>query len=242
MVCENICFYCIQKINKSQPGVCKFEKPQENIDVLSDEYINNYKKTNLHLNIYNCNFCKTDQNKVYKEIMIYVDICTICQKDNVNISLDQCNLIQPPKYADHLSYIYNIIFIKKIDNNKFIYIVEEKNFYLNNQDVHYYLKYYDKSNIIIDHEIKTYNPYFGVYDISINIDEDQIIILSYHEKHEHCTVKLKPNNNDNHCIYLKSKPQSFARCYNEKVKWHEIGEILELKIGNDIKQSKTYYE
>lgn len=266
LIHENICFKCGLNIDSSDFKLDEIIKKDLKYDLKYDLHVSKYYEGLVQSHDVCCNFCKKGNTKIFKKIIEYLDICVKCQS-SLNITLDLCSIKEPPTYNDKLSYKYDIIFIKKINDQKYIYIVEENNFDINNEDIHYYLKYYDNGKIIIDHELQTYNPYAGIYDINIDIindatiDEtvdtdfstkvnteintkvnttDDIIVLSYGEKHDYCVVKLKPDNNG-HNVYLKSKPNSFARCQNEKVKWHEIGEIIEFKVGNNIMKGKSYW-
>lgn len=238
-VYENLCNACYHQIDVTDLTMCKFKKSNADNNDFFDEMMSNFEKINIGTFGTQCNLCKQNKCNVYKMLVKCINACIKCQNE-LNLSIEYCNLRHPPEYDDNLSYKYNIISIKKLNDKKFIYIVEENNFNKNMEDIHYYLKYYNNGNIIVDHEIQTYNPYFGVWNIAIDIDNDNIITLSYHEKHKPCVIKLKPNG-DNHKIYLKSKPGTSYRSYNEKVKWHEIGDIIEFKVGDKIRENKEYF-
>lgn len=98
---------------------------------------------------------------------------------------------------------------------------------------------YDNGNIIIDREMQTYNPYFNIDVLSLDFI-DNVAMISYHEKHCVCSVKIIPNEKK-HNIYLKSKPNTFSRSQNENIKDHDIGEIIEFIKNDVIMENKTYF-
>ena len=212
-----------------------------------------------------CDFCGEDcVGEFYKikniEITNYThfkDMCRQCFKNNPlsetadnlpvyqyedfwkHINKDHIAIIKPPIYAEQKSYDYDIISVKKISDHKYIYVVEEINIYTHVQDVHYYLKFYDNGNIIIDYELDTYNPYFSVDVIYLDYVDD-VVTIKYHEKHCCCCVKVKPDGRT-HSIYLKSKPQTFSRAQNLETKDHNIGEVVEFIKNDKIMENKNYF-
>ena len=81
-----------------------------------------------------------------------------------------------------------------------------------------------------------------IFDIEVYTLDliDDIVMISYHEKHCTCSVKIKQDGK-NHNIYLKSKPDAFSRKQNETTKDHEIGEIIEFVKSCQIMENKTYF-
>lgn len=138
-------------------------------------------------------------------------------------------------------YNYKIIALKKIDNGKYLYVVEEKNNDNFNNDIHYYFKYYENGYIVMDHEIQSYNPYFeiSIYKMELN---DDIVQVEYSEKYKCCTVDIKIDRENKHKVYMKSQPHEFSRDQNESTRNHEIGTIVKfIKAGKEMKML-SYYE
>ena len=138
----------------------KIEKISREAYTYINETIIN-KNTTLNSKI--CELCKKNKTTSMTK---YIDVCIKCQNKET-IPLEYCTRCDAIEYLDELSYEYKFIFIKKISDNEFIYIVEEKNFDMENQDIHYYLKYFLNDKIILDHELQTHNPYAGIYDIDV---------------------------------------------------------------------------
>lgn len=198
---------------------------------LRDNYLNNIK--------YYCNYC----NKICVGLFYQnknKNICATCFK-MVNVPNNRYKIIINEKYNRQLSYKYSVIAIKKVSATKYLYIIEESNYVENFQDIHYYLKLYSNGDIIIDYELQSYNPYFGIHDIELDIDNNDIVTIKYEEKLSKCIVKLKPTFNS-HTVYLKSKPNRFFRAQNNDVKWHEVGDILEFSVDGKIKKNKNYFD
>lgn len=188
---------------------------------------------------YYCDNCKEELiGNFYK--LKYEDVCLMCHQTN------------PENYKNHKrvihslseSYKYEIIYLKKINDTSFVYVVEEQNCDCNNQDIHYYLKYFKNSKIIIDHEVCTYNPYFGIYDITVDVldETNDVFEMFYREKHAKCSVQIKsiPSQIEKgHNVY--SQPSCYTRSGNDLCKDHELGEIIQFKKNEKIMESKRYF-
>jgi hypothetical protein len=187
---------------------------------------------------YICDYC--DKKTVDKVIAINdvkkPDACISCfnhlglQKADIN------NL----RNRDE-TYVYEIIYTLKLAANEWIYVVYEHD---NNNtiDCHYYLKYYKNGWIILDHELQSYNPYYGCEVESVTINND-LVTIRYEEKHCFCEVTLKPETTSEKFTkrLLYSVPGSSSRLMKPETKSHEIGEIIQFIKDEKEMVNKTYW-
>ena len=200
---------------------------------LEKEDLEDYVENTEGITNYSCDVCEEPCVGDFRQYHIkekswtrYNDVCKECTEQNKYDGTDEYRIYKCPKYNQTLSYNYEIISLKQINETDYLYVVEEQNLYSSHQDIHYYLKYYKNGKIILDHELNTYNPYFGCIVKSLQLVDDTIKII-YNEKHCECEVWLIiDENNKSHNIYLKSKPSAYARSQNEDVEYHEIGKIV----------------
>lgn len=197
----------------------------------------------LKINNVACDFCDI-HNSLYDGNFIKVfcnnkmmDACVDCFTKN---NLTQATKKQMIELKDWSLYKYEFVFVAKISESEYIYIVEEKN-KSENIDVHYYLKIVKNKEIILDHEIQTYNPYFGVRDISIENFTEKEITIKYREKASICEVTIKYDVTTSSKNYLYSMPDYFARCNNDNVKDHEIGTITKFIKNGIVITNNTYF-
>lgn len=212
---------------------------------ITEEEMNDFiPNTNSETN-YICNYCGLD---CYSDVYTFYihesttfkkrnHMCEICYNKREDKSIQEDYKESCSVYLSKISYTYKIIALKKLNNNEYIYVVQEENLHEDDQDIHYYLKYYNDGFIYIDHEIQTYNPYFGCKINLIEKIENDIIHIHYHEKHNKCNVYIKFNVDKKHQIWMKSKPNAYMRCQNSSTKEHEIGEII--SFFNNDKPSET---
>lgn len=172
----------------------------------------------------------------------YYAINNMCKKCN-NKNNEFSEFIGHVNHYNNLYYNYDIIAINKISTNEYIYVVKE--YTTGNDgdvDIHYYLKYYKDGKIFLDHELQTYNPYFGCDIIDIQFKKDENIIkVIYSEKHQICEVDLELQYDISHNILLKSKPQSFSRSQNNNTSNHEIGKIIKFIKNGVISENNKYF-
>lgn len=94
----------------------------------------------------------------------------------------------------------------------------------------------------MDHELKTYNPYFGCDIISITINNN-LITIKYEEKYSICEVILRPETDPERFTkrLLYSTPNTFSRLLSSLTKNHEIGEIIHFIRDGKEMTNKTYH-
>lgn len=162
--------------------------------------------------------------------------------EKINELLDSLSLTHDSLKSE--LYNYEIIALLKIDNGEYIYVVEELEDTSDIVDVHYYLKYVSNGNVILDWEIDTYNPYFGVSVSYINYDSvDRIIEIHYSEKHYVCKVKIAiPNGNKKHNNYWICKCNAYSRKQSPEYKDQEIAEVIEFIKNDKIMIGKSYFK
>jgi hypothetical protein len=209
-----------------------------------NDFIPNTNRETNHI----CNYCSFDcYGDVYtfyiRETKTYQErkhMCEICYDNRQDKSIKENYKEECSIYLLKLSYAYKIIALNKINNTEYIYVVQEENLNENDQDIHYYLKYYKDGYIYIDHEIQTYNSYFGCQINTIEKLQDDIIHVNYNEKHNQCDVQIKMNVHQKHQIWMKSKPNTYLRSQNNLSKEHEIGEIIQFMNNNTISKTLSY--
>jgi hypothetical protein len=188
---------------------------------------------------YTCDFCfKICHGDVYRysryKYSNSKDMCKVCKNNGMdnNLNIELYEIDETSKMLN-LSYDYKIIALIKYEDDSYLYVVEESDLDSSYLDIHYYLKYYKNKKILIDYELQTYNPYFGCVITYLEMI-DNVVKVTYVEKHHECKVYITYDENIFHDIYLKSKPKEFARCQNDNVKHHEIGKVLLFKKDDKI--------
>ena len=197
---------------------------------------------------YRCDFCREDcfgdvyrfeenESKNGRIWHTYMkDMCEICHEKDPKPLGENDRLCKCPVYDGDESYKYKITALKKLSETEYLYVIEEANM-SSNQDIHYYLKYFKNNTIILDHELQTYNPYFGCKVTNLQKINENTIQITYYEKHKSCIVDIEYDEKKSHKIFIKSKPKSYARSQNESTRYHEIGKIVKF-----VKDSKEMIE
>ena len=107
------------------------------------------------------------------------------------------------EYDVENSYQYFICILNKLDNDTFCYIIRKNNYNKSNLDIKYILKVYSKGNVIIEKEILTYNPYFGIRILNLNYNlDDKIVHIVYQEKHCECEMFVQATDTS-HATFIK---------------------------------------
>lgn len=144
------------------------------------------------------------------------DICETCYNSDILNAIDKSIYVPIDPPESYPGYEYEIIAAKFITDNIFVYIIHEEN--ASNQAnvlVHYYLKAYNSGKIVADHELYSYNPYFGIDVLKLDWNLDlKLISLDYIEKHGKYHVEIEPLDLTN-CnvdpIYFGDKAGEFKR-------------------------------
>jgi hypothetical protein len=182
-----------------------------------------------------------------------INYCQKCFENDSSLNVNDFNIIEAPKYVNNDFFTYDITFVRKINNNEYIYVLHEMN---NDPDytyVHYYLKYVKDHLVLIDWELDCYNPYFGCHVNLLEWDsENKSVLIGYHEKHKYCKAKIgvkeeeKAKGHKDYLSYVFERQQYEHSleddCEEEPPERQSLGEVLEFSVDGKNHKSKKYFD
>lgn len=158
-----------------------------------------------------------------------IDACLDCfNKFNLVKEIDAEEL---KKREDTIHW--TITYTKTIDDINF-YVIYEHNNVPGRQHCIYNLVAIKNGNIILNYELDSYNPYFGIDIIDVTIEQpNNIVKVVYREKHHVCEVKLKFGSDNE----ITNKYTIDGIYYVEP-----IGQVIEFINNGKIMKNNRYYD
>lgn len=192
-----------------------------------------------------CNVCSSDMNKLSKRY-----VCDFCQydgpyegiykiDDKQKDACDKCisskNLVELTDRDKLIKRSDTICYRNEFHTNMFgidIYVIYEYDNVCGCQHCEYYLLCIKNNKIILNYIIDTYNSYFGVEVLSVEVVPDlNEITIKYQEKHYVCNVTLE--------FDVTSEETNYSN--NGLYDFKPIGKVIEFKKNNVIMPSKRYF-
>jgi hypothetical protein len=248
-------FYIIDLINDYYCTSCKQVYPCQMIDNMSSDklcrcfnYVTKYnqprKSIEKYYSVLICDYCRENFEELIKlDNKNYpIAIRDTTYEEIYDKKYDACyecfykhNLVRESdddKLKERSDTIHCKIEFEHVICDINFYVVYECNNISYNQSCAYYLVGIKNNNIVLSYKLDSYNPYFGVEVQNITMDDNDIVTISYNEKHCLCQVKLEMDKESLVTSYIN----------NGMFYVDPIGKVIEFKKDGEITSNGRYFD